>query len=65
MYVRDKTKILKYKKHDEFLRDYCIFAPTKVFKGERICKDCKGSGIYIDPKNIDNLLLYDINELHI
>jgi len=58
-YVRDKTKILKFQ-HNEFLKDQCIFAPTKVFEGERICKECKGTGIYI--KNINDLASYDIKE---
>ncbi len=60
-YIRDKSKILKFQ-HDDFLRN-CIFAPTKVFKGERICKDCKGSGIYIHSNNLKNLLLYDIDKI--
>ena len=60
-YVRDKSKILKFQ-NDDFLRGY-IFAPTKLFKSERICKNCMGSGIHIDPKNIDNLLSYDIDKI--
>lgn len=61
IYVRDKSKILKFH-NTHSLKDH-IFAPTKVFKGERICKDCMGSGMNIAKENIEQLMLYDTDKI--
>jgi len=61
-YVRDKSKIITFK-NANFLKHY-IFAPTKVFKGERICKGCMGTGIYINITDVKELISCNINNIN-
>lgn len=61
-YVRDKSKIITYQQHNKFLEDQ-MFAPTKIFRSERICEDCMGTGMYILKDNIHKLMIYNINDI--
>lgn len=61
-YVRDRSKIIT--SENNFLTDY-IFAPTKIFKSERICKDCMGTGVYMNNSDINNLTIYNINDVNV
>jgi len=60
IYVGDKSKILQYDS-DFFLKQH-MFRPTKIFRGERICADCMGCGVYIGEDNIKNLKRRNVDE---
>jgi len=61
-YVRDESKFLTFQRND-LLKSY-IFAPTKIFRGERMCEKCMGTGIHIHKDSLKNLLSYDIDKIY-